>query len=441
MSLYQIFVVLKETSSRKEKEAILKTHYRNELLKHVFRLALDPMTQFHIKKIPEYKSIRGSSLDLQDAIIALGELSSRKVTGNAAIEYLRRLLASVTPDDAKVLERIIQKDPDCGVQASTVNKIWKDLVPEYPCMLASGFDQKLVDKIKFPAIVQTKMDGMRFNAIVNASSGVEYRSRNGKEILVSNPLLDQTFLQMAKNIGMGNVVFDGELLVADSKGNPLDRKTGNGILNKAVKGTISDKEAKNIRAVIWDVIPLKYFNEGKCSVDYETRLATVVTAVDNLDEEYWELATVVQTLIADTADEAQEIFQKLYDSGEEGIILKSRDGIWENKRSKSQIKYKGELECDLRCVSWIEGTGKNKGILGALALESSDKQVQVSVGTGLTDDMRKNLKKKDVVGKIVTVKYNARIKSRDKVADSLFLPVFLEIREDKSTADSGAKIK
>ena len=65
----------------------------------------------------------------------------------------------------------------------------------------------------------------------------------------------------------------------------------------------------------------------------------------------------------------------------------------------------------------------------------------MSVGTGLTDEMRSELTAKKVKGKIVTVKYNARISSKNKGEDSLFLPVFLEIREDKTVADSSKKIK
>jgi hypothetical protein len=47
---------------------------------------------------------------------------------------------------------------------------------------------------------------------------------------------------------------------------------------------------------------------------------------------------------------------------------------------------------------------------------------------------------KKVIGKIVTVKYNARIKDKSGV-ESLFLPVFIELREDKDNAESSKSIK
>ena len=119
---------------------------------------------------------------------------------------------------------------------------------------------------------------------------------------------------------------------------------------------------------------------------------------------------------------------------------KDGEGIWENKRSKGQIKFKGELECDLICVGWEEGTGKNKGKLGALVLQSSDAKVNVSVGTGLSDSQRGSIKPDDVLNKIVAIKYNARISNRQG-EDSLFLPVFIEVRDDKTKADASKDIK
>lgn len=436
----KIFEELSATSSRLEKEAILTKYQHNADLKRAIFLALDPYTQFYQRKIPQYNPAKKNQADTLDSVMdSLNLLSSRQVTGNAAIDHLSKLLSSLTEDDAKVLERIIQKDLDCGVQSSTANKIWKGLVSEYPCMLASGYEDKLVAKLNFPAIAQLKMDGMRFNAIIRDDS-VEYRSRNGKEVVVNNVVLDAAFIKMAKNVGLGAVVFDGELLVVDKKNKPLDRKTGNGILNKAVKGTISDEEKLQVRAIVWDIIPMASFQSGNCPVDYETRLGTVVTAVDHLDKKLAKMVSVVETTIVNDLEEAQKTFKTYFEAGQEGIILKDRNGIWEDKRAKHQIKFKGELECDLKCIGWEEGTGRNKGKLGALVLQSSDAKINVSVGTGLTDDMRSTLKEKDVLDKIVTIKYNCRI-SNKQGEDSLFLPVFLEIREDKSKADSSSKIK
>ena len=430
--IYYILTDLASNNSRLYKEKILRDNIDNETLKQVIKLALDPFVQFYIRKIPDYtlnlNSKKQDSLD--NAMRRLSLLSSRTLTGNAGIDHLDIVLSSVCPLDSKVIERIIAKDLKCGVSDATVNKIWPGLIPEYPCMLASAYDEKLVERVKWPAYAQLKMDGMRFNAIVK-SGKVEYRSRNGKEInLLGN--LDAEFLQMA---GDGDVVFDGELTMLDDTGATLDRKTGNGILNKAVKGTISEAEAAQVNATIWDRIPLTEFQQGKDPTPYNVRFGYLKLL--NLTG----AVKLVESQSVDNLDAAREIFDAYLHRGQEGIILKTQDGVWENKRSKSLIKFKGELECDLLVVDWEEGTGKNVGRLGALVLESACGGVRVNVGTGFSDADRNSINAANSIGRIVAVKYNARITDKKSAVASLFLPVFMEFRDDKSQADSATGIK
>jgi len=79
-------------------------------------------------------------------------------------------------------------------------------------------------------------------------------------------------------------------------------------------------------------------------------------------------------------------------------------------------------------------------MLGAILCESADGIVKVSVGSGFTDAHRKNYWKENLVDRIVAVKYNSRIKNKAG-EDSLFLPVFVELRDDKDEADSSKDIK
>ena len=420
--------------SRNAKIAMLEANKSNELLREVVRLALDPFTQFYQRKIPVYKT-SDTVTSLENALHALYTLSSRTVTGNAAIEYLRMLLSSVSADDAKVLERIIDKSLDCGVNSSTANKVWMGLIKEYPVMLCSPFEQRLVDKIKFPAYVQLKMDGMRFNAIVRDGK-CEFRSRNGKEIqLLGN--LEQEFINLAGDI---DCVFDGELLVMMPGDDQfVDRQTGNGILNKANKGTISAEQAALVHATVWDVIPYVLFSDSYCATPYSTRFSSLKKLIDEIparDKKIW----LVSSDIVENIDQANAKFEEYLGLGLEGIILKDGSGAWEDKRAKHQIKFKGELECDLKIVAVEEGTGKYEGMLGAIVCESADGVVKVNVGSGFNDEHRKTLKEKDLLGKIVAVKYNTRIQNKSG-AESLFLPIFVEVREDKTDADNSKDIK
>ena len=428
-----IFRALANTSSRIEKECILRQHLTDPTLKRVLFLALDPFTQFYIRKIPNYipgpTSINRSTMMLDGALDNLEQISKRVVTGNAAIIHLKMILESVTADDAYVIERIIEKDLRCGVSEATVNKIWPGLIPTYPVMLASGFDEKVMAKMSYPAYVQLKLDGMRFNAIVN-NGKVEFRSRNGKHIdLLGN--LEQEFLFMA---GSESCVFDGELVVRDGQG-IMNRQKGNGILNKAVKGTISAMEASMVHATIWDIIPFSAFQKGVYKTSYQERFGKLQHLV------LPGRISLIENRVVNTEDEAHELFQEYFNKGEEGIILKDINAPWEDKRVKHQVKFKGELECDLLCMDWQEGTGKNVGKLGALVLTSADGVVKVNVGSGFTDEQRDKYTKENTVGKVVAVKYNAKIQDKKTGQTSLFLPVFLELREDKTDADISSSIK
>lgn len=429
-----IFVQLAATSSRLEKEQILRDNLTNLTLRKVLFLALDPYTQFFIRIIPQYKpNVRKGTITLDDALNQLDKLSSRTVTGNAAIHHLLWILESVTNDEAKVIERVIQKDLKCGVSEATVNKIWKNLIPTYPVMLASGYDQKYMQKMNYPAYAQLKLDGMRFNAIVK-NGAAEFRSRNGKVIdLLGN--LEKEFVTLADG---KNLVFDGELVVTDNSGSLLNRQTGNGILNKAVKGTITDKEAQLVHATVWDIIPLDKFHTEFCDTPYRVRFLDLCDTAMRFN---FNKINIVKSSTVNCEEEAQDLFKMYFDRGEEGIILKDISSPWESKRVQHQIKFKGELECDLECIDWEEGTGKNKGKLGALKLQSSDGKVQVRVGSGFTDEQRDKYTKQNTKGKIVAVKYNAKIKDKNSDTYSLFLPVFLELREDKDEADNFSKIK
>jgi ATP-dependent DNA ligase len=438
-SISTIFDSLAADNSRLAKEAILTANKDNKELQRAIKLALDPLISFYIRKIPAYTSKGNKKLSWAMDTIQ-NEFATRNVTGNAAIELLTNVLENLNEADASVVEKIIKKDLRCGVSEATANKIWPKLVSTYPVMLASGFDQKLVDKIKFPAYCQLKLDGMRFNAIVRNGT-VEYRSRNGKELSIPSKLFSDALLKLA-NIYGADYVFDGELLVVNSAGNPLDRKTGNGILSKGVKGTMSDKEAAMVRVTLWDAIPFTGFQAGVFKTPYKERFMQLMQNVDFLKgvSTIGHLVDIVWTKEVNTQLEAQHIFEKFLAEGQEGTILKSKTNIWEDKRSKEQIKFKGELECDLVVVGWEEGTGKNKGRLGALVCESSDGLIQVNVGSGYSDEQREEYTKK-VIGKIVTVKYNARIKDRGDGVERLFLPTFIEMREDKNEADSSKRIK
>jgi len=441
MSIYQIIQQVASTTGRNDKISILTKHKDNETLKRVLVAALDPFIQYHIRKIPPYTpGVQKYSLDqfidlLNDSIV------SRKVTGHAAINLLAELLSGLSEEDAKTGIMIMNKSTGAGFSEGTVNKVWKDLIPEYPCLLGKPYDDKTIKAITYPAVAQIKADGMRSN-FHKVDGELSILGRSGKSINLLG-FLDEVFLALHNAPSLGGVpyVFDGELVVLDANGKVLPRKKGNGILNKAIQGTISDEEVSRVRVRLWDCIPSDDFYKETYNVKYSDRIGLLRRAISETPAT--ELYCVIETRIVTDLQEALSYYQEAIEAGQEGIMLKNANSIWENKRSKHLIKFKAEKDCDLCIVGWNYGAvGKKwEKHLGSLICESSDGKIQVNV-TGLSDDLRNELFNIDsYIGKVVAIKYNERISSDKKDVDSLYLPRIEEIREDKTEANSSDEIK
>jgi len=418
-SILSILNRLEATSSRLEKEAILNENKGNQTLKDAFRLALDPSINFYIKSIPELPKDRVwpmTDLESTFEMLEVG-LAGRVIRGNWARERLALALGALETSDREVVRRVLGRNLRCGVSESTVQKIWPDLKLSWPCMLVS------TGEITFPCLAQTKCDGMRFNAVVE-NGKVTYRTRVGKELELFEAL-DKDVLALT---GGQDYVLDGELLMTGPNGETLDRKTGNGLLTKFQKGTGTRGLAHQIRAVVWDIIPLTSFRAGICCKGYQQR--HLMLRAENLER-----IRIAPVCMVTSMEAAQALYQQKLAEGEEGLVLKNPEGYWEDKRVKHQVKMKAELEADLKVTGIIPGTGKYEGKIGSLQVESKDGTVNTAVGTGLSDEDRAK-DPREYLGKIVAIKYNALITDKKTKAKSLFLPVFIEVREDKVEADT-----
>jgi hypothetical protein len=451
MNILDILQEIGSDTKRSHKLALINKHKDNALFMKVVGLALDPYVNFYIRKIPDYDPKGGKPLDW--ALVELEKLSSRQLTGHAGIEHLRNILSNVSIDDATVVSRVIGKDLRCGMADGIVNAVVEGHIPTYPCLLARAYDSKNIKNITYPAYSQLKADGLRVNFHVDGSK-ISICGRSGRAIDLLGEM-DAEFIELGKEAGAA-VVFDGELVVVDENGKLLSRKVGNGIINKAIKGTISIEEAKMVRAQLWDIIPADEFKAGKSSLTYRDRYITLSRIIEKLQPKgadalaaklkgltlkYW----AIPCRVVVNLDEAQAHFEEMLSEGEEGTILKNFVGLWEDNRSKHLVKFKAEKDADMEVIGWNPGTGKFEGKVGSLIVASSDRKVVTSI-SGFPDDLRDEITRdiESWIGSIVAVLYNERIKSQGKGredVDSLFLPRFLERRFDKSVANSSEDIK
>ena len=420
-----LFEELEANRSRKFKEEKLAEYADDMLLRRIFFMGLDPFTNYWIRQIPEWRwSVVDQKRPLEENLDRLTLLANRTYTGGRAREWLLCTLEGCeSEDDAKVIEKIIKGDFRCGVQASTVNKIWPNLISEFPVMLATASSEKVNAKMVFPAGVQLKYDGMRFERVLDTIHSRSGKVYDGLEIL-------------AKEFPAIPFVIDGELWVDDGTGKPMPRAKGNGIIGKATKGTISEAEAALVRCTVWDMIPYEDWRAGVCNTPYKDRLKALE---DWFEKHPSEKIFVVDTKIVDSFDEVNDLFAQSLEAGEEGVMVKDLNRPWTHDRVKHQIKYKAERSADLRCKGWGEGTGKHKGKIGYLELETEDELIECSCGSGLTDADREK-DPSEYVGKIIEIVYNERIQSRGDKKESLFLPRFITIRDDKTVANYAADL-
>ncbi len=404
-------------NSRLAKEKILKREINNTLLKEVFLAALNPMVNYYQSSI-DYFFATINNAKFLSLSVALTQLHNLTNASHEKREFLANIAAQLNSSDRTVLEYIIGRDLKCGVQTSTVNKIWPGLIPTFDVMLA----HKDISNIKYPCYGQVKFDGARVHLYWDGIKASAW-SRSGKEIKTLG-VFDSIMLNL---FGNETATLDGELLVVKD-GKILDRKTGNGIINKASKGTITQPEADCLRMVAWDIVDFSGIKR------YDERLNDLSDKFSQLPKNMTQIL-MAETSVINTPEEAQKMFEDCIALGHEGAMMKNMDQKWEPKRVKGIGKMKAENVADLIVVDVKEGTGKYQGLIGSLICQTSDGLLEVSVGSGFSDDERK-LPFETYIGKIVEVMYNQKITSKGKEKTSLFLPRFLTVRTDKLVANT-----
>jgi len=425
--ILEIIDQLANTSSINQKLEILSVNKNNQTLKDVFRLAYDPKIKFWIKIRPAIADTIATEYTALCNVLETIEsvICTRTITGNAAIEFISNQLSLLTQSDQEVLYRILERDLKCGVNAKLINKTWKALVREYPIMLCAKYNSKTEKAIDFKdgVFFQKKEDGVRINLEFDNGKFVSAITRNGN-------LLDLACFNNYPIYTQERVILDGELLYVPN-GRIADRKIGNGIITKAIRNTIALEESKQLIFVCWDCIPYNDFIQEKCLLKYKQRFERLQKIIPEDSAVY----KIVQTEKVFSKFELIEKYKRNISLGYEGGILKTFDSIWEPTRSKYCLKLKAEDSFDAVITAIVEGTGKYLNKLGAFEIQSSDGIVVSSVGTGFTDKQREEYFTNEMLGQIVSVKYNQLIQAKDNTW-SVFLPVFDCIRYDKTTANS-----
>ena len=444
----EIIEKLRELSGNEQLE-FLKQNSDNKLLREVLEYTYNPDKMYKINEAKLLKAFQGPFLktDLKDGVLCemdiniwdrykkcLDELILKKGVKDSDISSLvREIFLPLCSNSLDLAKGILLKDLRLGLNIKTLNKVWKDFYFRYPYMGAKTFSMDNLKKVKMPCIGQLKADGLFCNAIVDPiNQTVEYRSRQGKPLNIQGSL-EESLLKIRAN---QKFVITGELLCLDKNNKPLPREISNGIIRRDNK---TQDELDSIVLLCWDFVPYDNFVEGIWEVPYENRLGTLF----RMTEMAGDRVRVIDTFSVNDIDGAMKLFNDLYSKGEEGIIVKENDLIWKDGKPKGCVKIKNESECDLQAVGFEEGSGAYTGMCGTINCVSADKQLVVGVKPRTPESAQEIWNNQDkYINQILTVKYNAKIKDKNKDTWSLFLPVFVEWRiGEKDIADKLDDIK
>lgn len=426
--LYSIVKELQAAQGSNAKQDVLMKHKDNALFKAYMKAVYDPAINYFQKRIAKHVHEGAQKYDFtQDTLDGIMyHLAERNITGRQAERWLGHLYAAATPESQTLIKYIIDRSVGAGVGDTMVLKTWPDLyfIPGYMrCSLMTPKIQKHFESLD-EIIVQMKADGS-FCYLKNDNGKASAFTRAGSHYpaWLAEKLL--------KGAPKGAYVFVGELLVYKD-GKLLDRSTGNGIYNSILKGG-EEQEYDEYKFLMeaWDLLPVVDFEAGLCEIMYKHRLDKLeqyVFDTDNID--------VINTDVVKSLDEAYKIYSQYTAEGYEGAVIKDGASVWKDHTSPYNVKLKIEFEVDLEVTAMLEGEGKAKGMLGAISVRSSDGLLRCDVGTGMSDIQRKKYWQEGIVGKIVTVKANDIVKNRANNTLSLFLPVLVEVRYDKQSADS-----
>lgn len=411
------------TRSLTEKKKLIALH-SNPFFRTVVEYALNPYRMFKMSgSIPTQDNASNPNagrLGLPDKILnRLNVFASQSGVSKHDKQEFSDLVRACGPEAVSVVNRILDKDLRCGASVQT----FRAALPAYEDLLPVHHPMKGIDDLgKFYKAAgdrknicwSIKLDGTRCHAVVDMSSrSVLYLSSNGKEI-PNFKCFDKELIRAAWSLQRifcwDHIIFDGEVI----------NVSGDFSRHMSQFRRLKDMDASGFRFRIFDVLPkFRPFHTA-----FMTRYGKLL-----LDSglplwrpgSYDSPCSVLEHLPLE--ESPRSLAKRMISHGFEGIMLKTYDGIYEDKRVNYWCKIKAVHTEDLPVVGKVEGTGKYAGTLGALIVRRGD--VEVEVGSGFTDAERAEFWVESP--KCIEVKYQEALAS-----GSLRFPVFVRVRDDKA---------
>lgn len=412
----RLFKQIQETSSINDKKAIITANKDNELFKKCLLFLLDGNINTGISNKKINKKVEPSS-----------ELAPYYLCRNSTFEeVMDYLIKNNTGTDADIYEiqsfldgqedrdfyeQMITKSFKLGADKKVINSVIPGLIPTWEVMLGTSIEHcKLPENTWFS--LSQKLNGNRCTYY----NGEFYTRQNKKYIGLNHIKADIEKIPNAKEY-----VFDGELIYKNNEGlsDSSAFQKGTGIANN------KSESKEELKLVLFDVLPKEEFDNKISKDTYKIRKKHLL----DLKQYETENIEIVQMFYEGT--DQSEIWKWLdycEQHDMEGCML-NLDTPYECKRTKSLMKIKKFYDFDLQIVGYEEGTGRNKGRLGAFVVDYNGNKVKV--GSGYSDEERVNFwnNRDKYIGRVITVKYKEISKDKKTGLESLQFPVYCGIRE------------
>ena len=263
----------------------------------------------------------------------------------------------------------------------------------FKVMLAKNYtDYK--DKIKFPAIYQDKLDGLRF--VARASGG---HSRNGKPLggmfLIERAL--QPFFEAYPDAILDGEAFSDEYRSDFQKIVSLIKRDEDKITPE-----MQDNIEKYLQYHVYDVPRIDGLTEKD---NYKVRIACFWEIIKREFPELLKYLRKVNTTEVNSPEEIQSLFEESIANGFEGGILRF-DKPYDNKRSANLLKIKEFKDAEFEIVEILEGRGTKANTAGSMTLRLPDGRTfnsNIKGGYDLYQNIWDNQSK--LVGKCATCKF------------------------------------
>lgn len=404
---------LRGTTKSTEKTAILKENKDNELLQKVLFYTLDSFKKYKIseKTFETYGCLQSSYSDI---FTLLDVLSANNINDNLKNEAV----GFVNSADEKLQDLfkcMLIKDLRIGIAEKGINKVFKDLIPTFSCMLSESiFKNNNMQRVQGKEFIITqKLDGNRILG-VKANGKTTFYTRQGKEIdgLVE---LEEDF-----KLFPDNMVLDGEILLANDKGLNSDE-----LFRATMKECRKKGEKHNLYFNAFDLVTLEGFGKGIDTTPCAQRKENLHNLIET--NNFTHIVEVPILYKGRDLDKIDEYLQLAISKGQEGCMVNLCDAPYEGKRVKTQLKVKAMNEIDLRVVGVFEGEGNFKHTLGGItvAFEHEGGNYTVGVGSGFSKEDRELYwaHPELIVRKIARIQYFEVSKNTDG-GYSLRFPVF-----------------